>query len=715
MADRGAHARPTRRPVLTPQRLPLAVVGLAVAFGLWSLRSELVDVWSLNDASIHASMVRWAAARVRAGHLPFDGWYPYLSLGSSRFHHYQSLPHILTGAVSVVTGPSTFRWSMYLLLASWPVSVYAGGRFLGLGRWPAAAAALLSPLLVSEPGLGYEWGSYLWRGSGTWAQLWGMWALPLAWGLAWRAVARGHSIALAAVVVGVTVALHLLTGYLALLSLGVFVVATPREFVRRGARAALVGLGAMVAAAWMVVPLVLDAAWTIQDEFSLGTIYYDSFGAGRIGRWAVSGELFDRGRLPLISILVAVGLVTAAVGGRRREAPRVILGLGLLSLVLFFGRPTLGPVIDLLPGGGDLFLRRYISGVHLAGLYLGGLGLVRVVSWTTGLVRNRWSPDRRWVVAALTVAMAGVLIAPAIAERTAFARRGARWVEEQRVAEATDGAGYEALVRQAQRRGPGRIFSDRRSSAPSYRVGQVPAFAIPLNLDADSIGFTRPTWSLASGVEARFSITDPDHPSLFGVRYLILDEDRQPPPGASELARAGRHVLWEMPDVGYLSVVDTIAPIEVDRTNLGIRMDSYLTSGLIGQAMHPTLGFGGRMAAEPTLGPDRLPAGSPGVVVEQAAGPAEGLFAGTVEATRSAVVLLKASYDPRWIASVDGHPVPLQIVAPGFVGAPVSEGRHEVVFVYRSFPRYDVLLAIGVAWIVVLALGERAVRRRTPR
>ena len=258
------------------RRLPLALVGAAVAFNLWTLRAELRDVWYLNDAGIHASMVRWVAQRISSGHLPFDGWYPYLSLGASRLHHYQSLPHILTGALSTMTGPGTFRWSLYLLLCTWPIAVYCGGRLFELDPWAAAAAALVSPLIVSAPALGFEWSSYVWRGSGTWAQLWGMWALPFAWGLSWRAVSRGRSIALAALVLGITICLHLLLGYLALLSLGVWVLLSPGDLLRRFGRAALVGVGALATAAWMLVPLITDAKWMTQDEFSRGTFYYDS-------------------------------------------------------------------------------------------------------------------------------------------------------------------------------------------------------------------------------------------------------------------------------------------------------------------------------------------------------------------------------------------------------------------------------------------------------
>jgi hypothetical protein len=689
-----------------PARLPFCLVAAAVVFGLIVLWPERQEVWFLNDASVHRSMVRWAADRIRDGQLPFDGWYPYLSLGASRFHHYQSLPHITTALLSLVGGEATFRWTLYLLLACWPIAVYSGGRLLGLGPWPAAAAALVSPLLSSAAGLGYEWGSYVWRGSGTWAQLWGMWALPFAWGLSWRAIANGRRLWLAALVLGITICVHLLTGYLALVSLAVFVLAAPREIWRRLLCAGVVAAGALLAAAWMLVPLLTDAGWTVNDEFSRGTFYYDSFGATRIMRWLVAGDLFDAKRLPLLTGLLAVGLIVAVVQGRRREPPRVVIGLGLVALLLFFGRPTLGPVIDLLPGGGDLFLRRFISGVHLAGLYLIGLGGVFVVHLCVRLVR-RWTPSPIPAVA-VAIAIAVVLVAPAAWERIGYEHQGAVWIGEQARAEATDGVGFAALVERAQSLGPGRIFAGLRGpSIPAYRIGQVPAFAALLNLQADAIGFTRPTWSLMSPAEYRFENGNAIHRELFGVRYVILPED-QPIPSAERIAQVGRHVLWRIPEVTYLDVVDTIAPIEADRKNLGRQMAPYLTSGLYADRRVPTVAFGGRAAARPTLGPDDLPAMPPGVVIDDTADPSRGVFEGTVDMGRPGVVLVKASYDPRFVATVDGAEVPTQMLAPAMVGIPVPAGEHEVRLEYHPYPGYLVLFAIGIAAILGLwLLGRR--------
>jgi len=700
----GAHRAHGRLRWRDPARDPLYLVAVAVAFGLIVLWPERQEVWFLNDASVHRSMVRWAADRIRDGHLPLDGWYPYLSMGASRFHHYQSLPHITTALVSLVGGEATFRWSLYLLLSLWPIAVYAGGRLLGLGRWPAAAAALVSPLLASTAGLGYEWGSYVWRGSGAWAQLWGMWALPFAWGLCWQAIAKGRRLWLAALVLGLTICVHLLTGYLALLSLAVFVLVAPREIWRRLLRAGVVAVGALLAAAWMLVPLLVDAGWTVNDEFSRGTFYYDSFGAKKVMRWFVTGDLFDAGRLPALTVLLAVGLVVAVVQARRRESPRVVIGLGLVALLLFFGRPTLGPVIDLLPGGGDLFLRRFISGVHLAGIYLIGIGGVYLAHLAIRVVR-RWTSSPVPAVAVAAV-IALFIVVPASWERIRFERQGAVWIDDQARAEATDGAGFAALVERAKGLGPGRIFSGLRGpTVAAYRIGQVPAFAALLNLQADAVGFTRPTWSLASPAEYRFQNGNGVHRELFGVRYVILPQD-DPLPSAERIAQSGRHVLWRIPDITYLDVVDTIAPIVADRMNLGSQIAPYLSSGLYARRYVPTVAFGGRPAADPSLGPDELKP-PPGVVVDSTADPARGVFEGTVDMERPGVVLVKVSYDPRFVATVDGDEVQTQMLAPAVVGIPVPAGEHQICLEYRPYPGYLLLLLLGIAAIVGLWLLAR--------
>ena len=152
-------------------------------------------------------MVRFATTQLRGGHLPLDSWFPFLGLGSPQFLHYQSLPAMLTGLAGLAVGPdAAYRWTLYLLLSLWPVSVYLGARLFGAGRPAAGAAAAMSPFLMSRTGIGYEQNAYVWVGYGVWTQLWASWTLPLAWGFSWRAIRHGRNLMAAVALASLTIA-----------------------------------------------------------------------------------------------------------------------------------------------------------------------------------------------------------------------------------------------------------------------------------------------------------------------------------------------------------------------------------------------------------------------------------------------------------------------------------------------------------------------------
>jgi len=237
---------------------PFLLVALAVAWGLWELRPELRAVPYLDDSSVHEQMVRVAAARIGAGHLPLTSWFPYLGLGSPQFLHYQSLPSMIAGTIGTFVDPDTvFRWSLYLLLALWPLTVYWCGRLFRLSPWSAASAAAVAPFLSSAAGIGYETKAYVWVGYGVWTQLWASWTLPLAWGFTYRALTSLRAAFGAVFFIMITVALHYETGYLAFVPLVVWPFIAPSDLWRRLARAAALAVAALLASAWVIVP-VLD-------------------------------------------------------------------------------------------------------------------------------------------------------------------------------------------------------------------------------------------------------------------------------------------------------------------------------------------------------------------------------------------------------------------------------------------------------------------------
>lgn len=684
------------------QRWAVGLVAVPVLASLWLLRGNLSDALLPNDAAIHASMVRWVAGRLAAGHLPFDGWYPYLSLGAPRFHHYQSFAHIVFGTLVYVLGtPRVFTWSLYLLLASWPISVYLGARWFGLDRTTAGAAALVSPLLVSEPRMGLEWGSYVFRGYGAWAQLCGMWLLPLSWGLTWQAVETGRRRGAAAAVLGLTIVTHLLLAYLALGAIPIWAL-LGRERRRRLRRAAPVLVAGLLASAWLLAPVILERAWTFRDVFSIGGSGYDGFGLSSVLDWFVGGDLFDSGRLPTLTILVLVGLgVTVA---RRREGPsRAVIGALLISLALMSGRETFGRLYDLIPGGEDLFARRFIAGVHLAGLHLAGLGIVATYRWAT----SGHATVLRGARTALAIAALGSALGPATTDRVAFSDAERRLVAQQLDAEAVEARGFDALLGFIDPTSPGRVYAGLLNGwGKEFRVGGVPVYSSLLNRDVDAIGFIRPTWSLMSGFERLFDDRIEAQYRVFGIRYLVFPDTLAPPPSAELIAVSGGVRLYELPDVGYLRVVQTRDSYMADRSTLVRRGGPLLTDPEFLRGVVPTVGFADVPAADPILGIADTDVADPGNLMSQRADAPGGRFSGEVDLTTEAVVVLSAPFDPGWTAAVDGRPVTPEMVAPGMVAVRVPAGRHRVAFAWQGFGLYWLTL-LGLLAPLLLSLWDR--------
>jgi hypothetical protein len=704
---------------------PWVFVGGACIFSLVTLSGELTTVVPPNDESVHLEMVRWAVQQIQEGHLvPLDGWFPYLSMGDAQFSHYQSLPHLITAYFSLVFGvDASVRWAGYLLFALFPISVYAGCRMLGWSRWVAGSAALLTPLLVSVTGYGYESFSYTWLGNGIWSQEWGMFLLPLAWGCSWRAVngkGRGKY-ALAALVVGLTIAMHFLTGYFALLSIGVFVIVVWRGLLPRIGRAALVFGGAALVASWVVVPLLTGAAYFNLSEFNQNTFWLNSWGAPQVFGWLFTGQIFDSGRFPVVSLLVALGTAVCVCRFRRDVRARVLLGLMALSLFLFSGRPTFGLVLNLLPGNSDLLLHRYVMGVQLAGLMLAGVGVAWAGEMALTLAR-RWRPSVRLVpVAAGLMATAVIITLPAWFDRATYAASDSASIAVQVDSDQTDGAALDVLIDDIKARGDGRTYAGMPGNwGAQYDIGQVPVYQYLADKSVDELGFLLRTPSLVADNEAYFNQNDPEQYQLYGIRYILMPSTMKPPVPATLLATSGRHVLWQVANSGYVEIVDTSGIVEANSADMASQMQPFLRSTAFDQGDLATVAFSGGAAAAPTLPITATPNNAPGTSTDVRVQPQDGYFAAEVLANRTAAVVLKATFDPGWRVTVDGTVAAAYMVVPGFVAVTVTPGRHIVVFQYIAYPHYPLLLGIGILTLLLLGAmplmwrrwGYRVIARR---
>jgi hypothetical protein len=219
------------------------------------------------------------------------------------------------------------------------------------------------------------------------------------------------------------------------------------------------------------------------------------------------------------------------------------------------------------------------------------------------------------------------------------------------------------------------------------------------------------TASLVADNEAYFNQNDPTQYQLYNIRYILMPDGMTPPVVATLIASSGRHHLWEVAASGYLEVVDTAGIIEANRTDMAAQMQPFMHSTAFEQGQLATVAFNGGVAGTPTLPIGATPNSSPGSSADVLVEAQNGLFAGTVIANRTATVVLKASFDPRWLVTVDGKIAAPYMVVPGFVAVTVQPGRHSVVFQYIGYSHYPLLLAIGAGTFVLLAAWPRLWRR----
>lgn len=734
--DQEAAAEASRRPTLPPVEALVAGLFLlfAVAFSLYHLYPEVaIPAPVLNDGVLHRLALERARTVLAAGQDPTDPWLAPIVLGYPLFHHYQHLPYLVPALLCLPFGETLesadlLNWTQLLLLCLFPLTIYAAMRRFGFGLLPAAFGGLVAPLLSTDGLYGFDLASYVWRGYGLYTQLWGMVLLPLALAWGYTALRTGRGAVWAGLLLAATALSHLVYGFIALVSLALLaflpvlgrraVSPAPDGLWRRARR--LVLLLALVAllTSYFLVPYLMDRAFMNRSVWEEAG-KYDAYGYEWTLGALMRGDLFDFDRFPSLTLLAGAGLL-ACLWRWREERYRLPLVLSIAWLLLYFGRPTWGVLLDLLPFSGDLHVHRLIGGVHLGGILLIGTGLALPWQWSLSSPsegeRSKVGVPWPWPVLVAAV-LTAVLLVPVYRERGAYLAQNAGWMAESRQALAAEQADLAALVEVLRAAPPGRVYAGLGGNwGKDYQVGQVPVYALLQGEGLDMLGYLYHALSLNADIQVLFDETRAEQYNLFNVRYVVAPAEQAFPKFVQLLATFGRHRLYQATTSSYFDVVGSEVAFTGNKHEFYPAAAHWLASDLPRVEEHPALLLSGAVAdyertfslsqATEVISLAHFPAEPPrGQILSQTLG--SQVYQAEVEVKRDSFLLLKVTYHPGWRATVDGVPVDTVMLMPSYIGVKLAPGTHHVHLDYQP-PVWRGLLAIaGLLSLPLIALAER--------
>jgi hypothetical protein len=702
------------------KRAPIGLLMLICAWNLWTQRASLANVTYFSDLVLHNQMVRFATQSLLHFHWPFTQWYSLLNLGSPQFLHYQGLGATIIGFVGVFIGSNlAFRLSLYLLWSLWPIAIYSSSRIFGMNRYAAVASALAASFLSSAVHLGYEAKAYEWFGYGVWAQLCASWALPFAWAWTWRAIKEPQHMWKAVLFIALTASLHYETGYSAFGAIFIFPFVVPSSLRTRLRNAVVVLLSSVAAAAWVIVPLLIFSKWAAINTSQSDSPLARGYGAVENLKWLIRGEYFDTGRFPILSILIAIGIIAAGVRWLKDPLGRALVALLVFFFLLSWGPATWGSLADVIPGHADIFFRRFIIPVDLSALFLIGLSISGLGGVSAKLIeyvklrRHHENPRRtNSVITASFATMALAALMVALLLPSSFENQGhdAHNVNLELQTQKSQVEYITPIVSYLKAANDGRVYAGLPSNwGINFRVGVGPVFMYLADNDVDQISTTGWAASLMEIPENNFDQYDLSDYEIMGAKYLLMPKGMKTPIPAQLLITSGPYQLWQIPIVGYFSVVLPEGNIDENKATIGKQAGPIMGAHYFEQFVDFRVDYGTNRL-KVTM-PSHRPIAPIGTVVSQNIDLTRGEASGTFDMRRNGNVVLSASFDPGWQAFVDGKQVPTQMLAPALVSVPVPAGLHTVTFRYQGFRWYLPLFIVGVAGVLIaFELGRKKKR-----
>jgi len=692
------------RPLTLGEKIGLTLlVAVPALFTAIGLISELtIPAPSLNDDMLHYLFIQRASDALTNGESIFDHWLPQIETGVAQFFYYQHLPALFVvglqrmslGTLDLLT---TFNLVRYVLLVGFPLTVFVSMRMMKFSTAAAALAAAASTLLAGNFRYGFEYDSYIFRGWGMYTQLWAMHLSFLTVAAAYRAIHDGKRLWLAALLFGLLVLTHLIYAYM--VGMAVLIITlwglNRANLTSRLGRMAIVGVFAAAISSYMWMPFITQSAFLNATPY-LQPEKYDSYGAGTILPWLFSGDLFDHGRLPVLTVLLGAGAV-ATVLSRSRVA-LLSLGLFVMWLVAYFGRPTLGALTNLFPLHDGLLFHRFLGGVCLAAILLIGVG--GAVVW------HLFKPHRSTLRLGAAVVVLLIVLAPALSERMAFYSDNTLFQQRSLDAVQSD-ADASAIIQKIETLPTGRVFAGLPSTyGDQMRFGDLRFYNLLPFYGIESLAPPTESISLNADYIWDFDVSNEGDFDLFNVRYMIAPTGMATADFLTPILQTSRYTLYEAPTTGFAEYVAITSrqAVPTQAALFSINLAWERTHTLPGERFYMRYDYPATVAGVDASSTAACPGGGK-TDFEWFRADQINLV---VECSADSTLVIKTTYHPDWQVYVDGTLVPDFMVSPSYIGISLPAGKHTVEAVYRADPIKEPLIVVGaIAALLLLMLRGR--------
>lgn len=607
----------------------IAVYGiliLIILFNFYLYRSEFTVLSDPNDNIFHAALVDEAHAiwkNVLAGKLSpfylFDSWNERWAEGFALSSYYAHLPQAVISFFSFITPFSAYEIFVFVrtfLLVMLPVSFFMATRILNLPIVYGLIVSFFSQAIFTDGLYGIDTSSFIWRGWGLSAQLIAVFFLPLAFAYTIDYLENKRNLGKAILFNFIVGQSHFGVLFLLLLGYPIYWLFSIEKikakipvlsqspgplWVRRAKNTVasfifstnIENVLIILKRTFVLLLLIfLSLAYFILPFFWLGKYRnfsywdpfwkFDSWGIKQVIIWFTNGDLFDFNRLPFITGLVFGGIFTGLISDKRLI--RYLTALFGLYFILFFGRTTLGPIIDLVPGFSEYHLHRVVIMVQFCGIFISGWFLYLLIKKVTSywlLVTSYFSKKKllilnnktltainsiiMTIVILLTLGLIYILEKPVIK----YVKDNQEMIIRANIAYQKDYPDYKKITDRLRSLPKARVYPGRPGNwGKDFKVGDTQVYMALSRDGFATVGFLPESWSPNSDTEQFFNEDSLDYYRLYNVGYLILPADKKAPEFAKLIDKAGNYLLYSVPTDGWFSFGRSTVTVSAKKTDL---------------------------------------------------------------------------------------------------------------------------------------------------